>query len=100
MKGIYILKIRISKNIKENIGKLGIVNFKKGIYYYIGSAQNNLEKRIKQHNGSKHGAHYTKIRRPVELKYSETFNNLKTARKREAEIKSWGREKKLKLISN
>ena len=66
---------------------------------YIGCT-NNLEKRIKQHNGSKWGAHYTKIRRPVILKYSEKFKTLIEARKREAEIKGWRREKKFNLISS
>jgi putative endonuclease len=66
--------------------------------FYVGCT-NNLDRRLKQHNDSKWGAHYTKIRRPVELKYSETFADLKTARRREAEIKSWRREKKLELIA-
>jgi putative endonuclease len=61
---------------------------------------NNLEKRLQQHNGSKQGAHYTKTRRPVTLQYSETFSNLKDARKREHEIKSWRREKKLTLLTH
>ena len=65
--------------------------------FYVGCT-NNLEKRIKQHNESKWGAHYTKIRRPVILKHSEEFETLKTARRREAEIKGWRREKKLNLI--
>lgn len=64
---------------------------------YVGSTDD-LVKRLKQHNESKRGAHYTKIRRPVSLKYSEAFNTLKSARSREAEIKSWPREKKLNLI--
>ncbi len=66
---------------------------------YVGCT-NNLEKRIKQHNESKSGAHYTKIRRPVTLKYFETFKTFIKARKRENEIKSWNRQKKLKLIKN
>jgi len=66
---------------------------------YVGCT-NDLEKRVKQHNDSKWGAHYTKIRRPVELKYSETLDNLKDARRREREIKSWRREKKLNLIDS
>jgi len=66
--------------------------------FYVGCT-NNLEKRIKQHNESKWGAHYTKIRRPIILKYSEGFKTLKKARRREAEIKSWRREKKLALIN-
>ncbi len=64
---------------------------------YIGCT-NNIEKRLKQHNNSKWGAHYTKIRRPVMLKYSESFSTLKKARRRESEIKGWRREKKLALI--
>ena len=65
---------------------------------YVGST-NNLEKRLKQHNNSKSGAHYTKIRRPVTLKYKEEFKTLTDARKREAEIKRWNRNKKLLLIT-
>ncbi|NLI56472.1 GIY-YIG nuclease family protein [bacterium] len=49
MKGIYILLIKIDKNIEIEIGSLGKINFDKGIYSYIGSAQNNLEKRIQRH---------------------------------------------------
>lgn len=64
---------------------------------YVGCT-NDIEKRLKQHNESKWGAHYTKIRRPVILKHSEEFQTLKEARKREAEIKGWRREKKLALI--
>ena len=66
---------------------------------YIGCT-NNLKKRLKQHNESKHGAHYTKIRRPVVLKYLEEFLTLVEARRREKEIKSWDRNKKLDLINN
>jgi len=65
--------------------------------FYVGCT-NNLKKRLKQHNDSKWGAHYTKIRRPVILKYSEEFKVLIEARKREAEIKGWRKEKKLNLI--
>jgi len=65
--------------------------------YYVGCT-NNLEKRLKQHNKSKWGAHYTKIRRPVILKYFEQFKTLIDARRREAEIKGWRREKKENII--
>ena len=65
---------------------------------YVGCT-NNLDRRLKQHNDSKWGAHYTKIRRPVILKYSENFETLKEARRREAEIKGWKREKKIKLFN-
>ncbi len=66
--------------------------------FYVGCT-NDLERRLKQHNNSKWGAHYTKTRRPVILKYSESFSTLKEARHRESEIKGWRREKKLGLIS-
>jgi putative endonuclease len=65
---------------------------------YVGST-NDLEKRLHQHNHLKCGAHYTKIRRPVTLKYSEIFKTLNQARKRECEIKGWKRDKKLELIT-
>ncbi len=65
---------------------------------YTGST-NDLEKRLHKHNNLKSGAHYTKIRRPVVLKYSEEFDTLKEARRREAELKRWSRIKKLNLIS-
>lgn len=64
---------------------------------YVGCT-NDLEKRIKQHNESKWGAHYTKLRRPVTLKHLEEFKTLKEARRREVEIKGWRREKKLRLM--
>ena len=67
--------------------------------YYVGCT-NNLDKRLKEHNESKWGAHYTKMRRPVELRYSEQFTTLKEARRREIELKGWRREKKLNLINN
>jgi len=64
---------------------------------YVGSTRD-LEKRVHQHNNLKSGAHYTKIRRPVVLVYSEEVENLAEARKREAEIKRWTRVEKLELI--
>ncbi len=65
--------------------------------FYVGST-NNLEKRLHQHNHAKAGAHYTKIRRPVTLKYSETVKTLAEARKREAEFKRWTRQQKLDFL--
>ncbi len=49
MKGVYVLLIKVNKKIQQKIGSLGKINFNKGIYAYIGSAQNNLEKRIARH---------------------------------------------------
>jgi Uri superfamily endonuclease len=50
MKGIYILIISVTRNIQLKIGSLGKMKFSKGMYAYVGSAQNNLEKRIARHN--------------------------------------------------
>lgn len=65
--------------------------------YYVGCT-NNIEKRIKEHNHSKSGAHYTKIRRPVRLLYQEEYDTLLEARRREAEIKRFKKEEKIELI--
>ena len=64
---------------------------------YVGCT-NDLEKRLKQHNGAKAGAHYTKTRRPVVLKHFERFRTLAKARAREGEIKRLSRKQKLELI--
>lgn len=48
-KGVYLLLISVGKDINVNVGSLGNLNFEKGIYAYVGSAQNNLEKRIGRH---------------------------------------------------
>ena len=66
---------------------------------YVGCT-NNLEKRITQHNDSKWGAHYTKIRRPVVLKYSEEFSTLIEARKRESEINDQNNDRTFKLTES
>ncbi len=64
---------------------------------YIGCT-NNLEKRLREHNTSKRGAHYTKIRRPVVVKRVERYRTLAKARAREAQLKRLPRKEKLKLL--
>jgi Uri superfamily endonuclease len=49
VKGIYVLVISVHKDISLNVGALGTVNFEKGLYAYVGSAQKSLEKRIGRH---------------------------------------------------
>lgn len=66
---------------------------------YVGST-NDIKKRLHAHNNLKSGAHYTKIRRPVTLKYSEKFKTYSASRAREAELKRLKREEKLELIKN
>jgi putative endonuclease len=65
---------------------------------YVGSTPD-LEKRLHQHNNLKSAAHYTKIRRPVTLVYSEKFETLKESRAREVELKKLSRKEKQDLIS-
>jgi Uri superfamily endonuclease len=49
LKGIYVLIIQLSEDIDIKVGAIGKITFKKGLYAYVGSAQNNLEKRIRRH---------------------------------------------------
>ena len=58
---------------------------------------NDLKKRIKAHNAGK-GAKYTKSRRPVVLKYYESFSTRQEAMRREWEIKQLSRKEKLELV--
>jgi Uri superfamily endonuclease len=49
LKGVYVLIIQISNDIDVTVGALGRRALEKGLYTYVGSAQNNLEQRIKRH---------------------------------------------------
>lgn len=60
----------------------------------------NLDRRIKEHNNSKLGAKYTKIRRPVQLIYSKEFENRSLASIEEARIKKLSRTQKIEFIKN
>ena len=55
-----------------------------------------LEARLATHNRGK-GAKYTRSRRPVELVYSEAYDDRHDALSREWHIKRMSREEKLKL---
>ncbi|MEA3523887.1 MAG: GIY-YIG nuclease family protein [Campylobacterota bacterium] len=57
-----------------------------------------LQKRVQEHNESDKGAKYTRVRRPVELSYSEQALNRSEASKREYAIKKLTRAQKLELI--
>ncbi|MFX1273554.1 MAG: GIY-YIG nuclease family protein [Promethearchaeota archaeon] len=60
---------------------------------------NNLQRRIKEHKEGK-GARYCRGKLKIELKYFETFFKRNNAMRREKEIKSLSRDKKLELINN
>lgn len=64
--------------------------------FYTGST-NNLELRIAQHQSGQ-GANYTRKKRPVKLVFSEEFQSIEEAYRREKQIQGWSRQKKLALI--
>jgi Uri superfamily endonuclease len=49
LKGVYVLIIEVNNDAPLNVGALGKSTFKKGLYAYVGSAQNDLEQRVKRH---------------------------------------------------
>jgi Uri superfamily endonuclease len=49
LKGIYVLIIQINKPVRIKVGALGEIAFEPSLYAYVGSAQNNLESRVKRH---------------------------------------------------
>jgi putative endonuclease len=57
-----------------------------------------LKRRIDEHNSSKLGAKYTKVRRPVSLVYQQEFTDRSTAMIEEARIKKMTRSEKLNFI--
>ena len=51
LKGVYVLIIRVENDVVICVGALGKIALTKGLYAYVGSAQINLEQRIKRHFG-------------------------------------------------
>jgi len=51
VKGVYVLVISVDEHIEVDVGAVGDVFFEKGLYAYVGSAQNGLEKRVERHLG-------------------------------------------------
>lgn len=58
-----------------------------------------LNRRVDEHNSSPKGAKYTRVRRPVELIYSESYEDKSSASKREYVIKQLSKIQKLSLIA-
>lgn len=58
---------------------------------------NNLKKRFLDHKNGK-GGHYTRSHKPIKIVYSKKSSSKSEALKREIEIKSWSREKKIKNL--
>src|SRR3989344_8911033 len=58
-----------------------------------------IQRRFKEHSSGKGGA-YTRSKKVERILHTEQFETRSQAQKREAEIKSWRRKKKLALIKN
>ena len=56
--------------------------------YYTG-VTNNVDGRVWEHNNSTDEAAYTYSRRPIVLKYVESFEDVNVAISREKQIKGW-----------
>jgi len=65
--------------------------------FYTGITTN-LDRRIAEHNNSRLGAKYTKVRRPVKLVYSKEFINRSEASIEEARIKKLSRTEKINFL--
>ena len=47
--GVYIAVFYLSADRRISVGRLGRVQFKQGVYFYVGSAQRSLSARIERH---------------------------------------------------
>lgn len=64
--------------------------------FYTGIT-NNLKKRFLEHKNGR-GGRYTRSRKVLKMIYSEKLATKSEALKREIEIKSWSREKKIRVL--
>lgn len=58
-----------------------------------------VERRFKEHKAGR-GGHYTRSKEILRVVYTETFQDRSSALKREAQIKSWPRQRKLSLLQS
>lgn len=57
-KGTYCLVMKLDNNSDIKIGRRSAVTFPRGYYCYVGSAMNNLEKRINRHMSERKCFHW------------------------------------------
>ncbi len=67
--------------------------------FYTG-VTNDVERRVLEHNNSNDKTAYTYRKRPVELVWFETYNDINQAIGKEKQIKGWNRKKKQALIDD
>ena len=65
--------------------------------YYTGLT-NDLDRRLSEHQSGKNKDSYTFDKRPIQLMWFETFNDVLNAIAIEKQIKGWSRRKKEALI--
>ena len=65
--------------------------------FYTGIT-NNLKKRFSDHKSGR-GGRYTRSHKPIKIIHQEQFLTKSAALKREIEIKSWKRERKIGLLN-
>jgi len=66
--------------------------------YYVGSARDDLERRVAEHNFGHYGG-FTVSRRPVCLVWSQESDDVRDAIALERRIKGWSRAKKEALVA-
>jgi putative endonuclease len=74
-----------------------ILKSKRNNSFYVGSCEN-IKNRLEQHNNGESSS--TKRFIPWELIYSERYNILSEARKREYQIKSWKKRSAIEKLIN
>ncbi|MGN6450709.1 MAG: GIY-YIG nuclease family protein [Brucella intermedia] len=66
--------------------------------YYTGLTKQNIEARLWEHTEGIYDG-YTKMRRPVQLVFTETYDRIVDGIARERQIKGWSRAKKEALMA-
>ncbi|MCL4382752.1 GIY-YIG nuclease family protein [Patescibacteria group bacterium] len=66
------------------------------VSFYTGIS-NNPEKRFEDHKNGK-GGRYTRLHKPIKILYLEKFATKSEALSREAQVKGWSREKKIRIL--
>ncbi|MBN2138564.1 MAG: GIY-YIG nuclease family protein [Sedimentisphaerales bacterium] len=51
--GVYIAVLYVAEDQVIRVGRLGQFRFRRGVYFYVGSAQRNLSARLERHNRKK-----------------------------------------------
>lgn len=84
-------------NMKSNPWFVYIIQNEKG-HYYCGITTD-LERRFKEHAGSKKGAKFFHTGAPVEMVFKKKFSNRSLATKYEIAVKKMTRDQKIALIA-